>query len=52
MAVALFLGFVVTVVVAGACTYGNHESLRKPVIRPWERERWQRLGVEDEVGQP
>lgn len=48
MAVVVFLVFVVVVVVAGAATYGDRQSLRKPVIKPFERRRWDRLWIADE----
>lgn len=43
---ALFTG--TACVVAAAKAYGNHDSLRKPVIRPFERQRWERLWIAGE----
>lgn len=46
--VPLGLLFVVVVCVAGAYTYGDRRSLHKPVIRPMDRQRWERLWIVDE----
>lgn len=46
--VVAYLVLSVVVIIAAAVTYGNHESLRKPVIRPQDRQRWDRLWIPDE----
>lgn len=46
--VACALVLSVVVIIGAAMTYGNHESLRKPVIRPQDRARWDRLWIADE----